>query len=131
MIVDSSALVALLFDEPQAAALSQALLDDPVRLVGTPTSVEVALVVDGRLPGEGERVVRSLLDEYEVATVAFTSTMAAAAIGAWARFGKGNHPARLNFGDCLTYGVAEVHGEPILCIGNDFVQTDAAIVPLN
>lgn len=129
MIVDSSAVVALLAGEPEAPAIESALAGADERLIGAATLVEASTVVAARMH-DGARAVRDLLTTFEVEVVAIDERCASAAIGAWVRFGKGNHPARLNFGDCLTYGVAEVSGAPILCIGNDFVQTDAAVVPL-
>jgi len=129
VIVDSSAVVAMLAREPDAAALEAALAraDEPV--IGAATFVEASTVVAARMH-DGARAVRELLESFGVEVVAIDEAGAAAAVDGWRRFGRGNHRARLNFGDCLTYGVAAVRGEPILCIGNDFVQTDATVVPL-
>ena len=129
MIIDSSALVALVKGEPSAPLIAASILRDDVREVGAATFVESSMVIEARMP-DGARLLAELIETFDIDIVPVEGAIAGAAVEAWRRFGKGNHPARLNLGDCLTYGVATVRGEPILCIGNDFVQTDAPIVPL-
>ena len=94
------------------------------------THVEASIVVTARQGSEADDDLTKLLSLLEIDVTPVDRDQARAAIAAWRRFGKGHHPAALNFGDCFTYGLAAALGEPILCIGNDFVQTDAAIVAL-
>lgn len=130
MVIDTSAIVALLRREPEEPSLRDALRDDEVRLMGAPTVVECSLVVEGRWGASGRRFLADLLAGLGVEVVAFDAAAADAAVVAWRRFGKGIHPAALNFGDCITYAMARATGEPILCIGQDFARTDARLVPL-
>ncbi|MGI8938103.1 MAG: type II toxin-antitoxin system VapC family toxin [Iamia sp.] len=131
MVIDSSAIVAIVLGEPEATALTLALRADEVRLLGAPTRTEVTVVLAGR---EGEGAVRALnrlLDGAEVTDVAFDRELADLASDAYGRYGKGNHRARLNLGDCFTYAVAKRTGEPVLCVGDDFAQTDIDVVALD
>ncbi|MCB0986553.1 MAG: type II toxin-antitoxin system VapC family toxin [Microthrixaceae bacterium] len=128
MVIDTSAIIAILGREPEEPALRDALRVDRLRFMGAATVVEAGLVAQSKWGSTGGRFLDDLIAGLEVEVLAFDATMAAAARKAWARFGKGNHPAALNFGDCLTYAVAEVTGHPILCVGNDFAQSDAALV---
>lgn len=130
MVIDTSAIVALLRREPEEPSLREALRGDAVRLMGAPTVVECSLVVEGRWGESGRRFLDDLLAGLGIEVVAFDAAAADAAVVAWRRFGKGIHPAALNFGDCITYAVARATGEPILCSGQDFARTDAHLVPL-
>lgn len=130
MVIDTSAVVALLRREPEEPSLREALRGDEVRLMGAPTAVECSLVVEGRWGSSGRRFLDDLLAGLGVEVVAFDAAAAHAAIAAWRRFGKGHHPAALNFGACVTYAVSSVTGEPLLCVGDDFARTDARLVPL-
>lgn len=131
MVIDTSALVAILLAEPTAPALLRAIERDDVRLVASPTRLEAGIVMQGRRGEAGRREVRELISEVQAIDVDFDRTLAEIAIAASAEFGKGNHRARLNFGDCFTYAVAKQAGEPILCVGDDFARTDVAVVPLD
>jgi len=131
MVIDSSAIVAILRREETSQAISGALFEDEIRLLATPTRTEMAIVVQRSGLPEGIGALRDLLDDLGVIDVPFDRTLADLAIDAHARWGKGNHPAKLNFGDCFTYAVAKRTGEAILCVGDDFAQTDAAVVPLS
>lgn len=124
MVIDTSALVAILLREPDAERYAKAMDDTPLRLLSAVTRVELAFVIEGR-KGEAGRVDldRFLTDgEFEVAAV--TSQQAMIAIDAFRKFGKGRHPAGLNLGDCFSYALASVTGYPLLFKGNDFVHTD-------
>lgn len=104
---------------------------DEVRLLAAPTRTEMSIVMHGH-GGVGALVtLRRFLDGAGVIDVPFDRTLADLAADAYAEFGKGNHRARLNFGDCFTYAVAKQTGEPILCVGDDFARTDVAVVPLD
>lgn len=123
MILDSSAIVAILLREPGSDALREKLDRAPGVAVGAPTLVETSIVLSSRTSDSRHLMARFLL-EAGVAVVPFTDAHFGEAAGAWLRFGKGRHPAALNFGDCLTYAVARLSGEPLLCTGEDFARTD-------
>ena len=134
MLLDSSALVALVMAERPARAVFDALAQAPVRAVGAPTLVETAMVLAGRRAAvslSGTSDLMLVLTRFEVAVIPFGQDHWLIAWAAFLRYGKGHHPAGLNFGDCLTYAVAKLSGLPLLCIGGDFGQTDLALVPLS
>ena len=125
MIVDTSAVLAILRGEPEAQRLAEDILASEVALMSTANYVEAGAVVD-RI---GDPVLSRRLDELlallRVELAPSDSAQAAAARAAYADFGKGSgHPAALNFGDCLAYGLAKVTGQPLLFVGDDFAQTD-------
>jgi ribonuclease VapC len=124
VIVDTSALVAITFAEPDHRALIAKLAVAPVAGIGTPTLAETGLVLASRLGRDPRNLVVRLLDEFGIAQVPFGEQHWREAVDAYLRFGKGRHEARLNFGDCLTYAVARLANEPLLAIGDDFRQTD-------
>lgn len=124
MILDSSALVAIILREPGFEALLTKIGSATVVGVGAPTLVETSLVLGARLERDARPLISALADEHAVAVIPFTRAHYKAAATAWLRFGKGRHPAALNFGDCLAYAAAAVAGEPLLCLGDDFPRTD-------
>lgn len=133
MLLDTSALVALLMAERPARAIFDALAQAPTWAVGAPTLVETAMVLAGRRSGPSSAATSDLalvMSRFEVVVLPFTQDHWLTAWAAFLRYGKGRHPAGLNFGDCLTYAVAKLSGLPLLCIGDDFAQTDLALVPL-
>jgi ribonuclease VapC len=133
VLLDSSALVALVMAERPARAVFDTLAQAPVRAVGAPTLVETAMVLAGRQAAVslgGTSDLMMVLMRFEVAVIPFGQDHWLIAWAAFLRYGKGHHPAGLNFGDCLTYAVAKLSGLPLLCIGGDFGQTDLALVPL-
>jgi ribonuclease VapC len=111
MVIDTSAIVAILGMEPESARLAQAIEADPNRLISAATVVETGLVVESRYSIESVSV-----DHADIAREA------------WRRFGKGRHSANLNFGDCFSYALAKGTGEPLLFKGDDFTLTDIGIV---
>ena len=125
MIVDSSALVAIVVGEPDAESLLERLTTGPaparVSAVGL---VEATIVVEARQGPDATRDLRLLLSGAGVEVVPVTEEQAALAIGAWRRFGKGRHPAGLKLGDCFAYAAARACCEPLLFKGGDFAQTD-------
>jgi ribonuclease VapC len=131
MVIDSSAVMAVLQLEPTAAAVARSLDADPVRIIGAPTRVEVGIVAEARFGADGARMVERFLRDGEVEVLSFDRRQADLAIDAWRRFGEGRHPAGLNFGDCFAYAAARALGEPLLCVGNDFAKTDLAVVDLD
>lgn len=129
MIIDTSALLAILLDEPESTALVSAISAASVRLIAAPTLVEASAVLHGRKGPSGDVALDALLHRLSVITVDMNSAAAAFARDAFRRFGKGvGNPAVLNYGDCLAYGAAMATGQPLLFKGADFAQTDIAAV---
>jgi ribonuclease VapC len=130
MVIDSSAVVAILFNEPEAVAFETAILDDPLRYMSAASWVESAIVLHRH---SGDRAIPDLDDlirRMKIEIVPVTVQQAGVAGGSFHTYGKGRHKAALNFGDCFSYALAKVSGEPLLCKGNDFGMTDLAIVSL-
>ena len=129
MVIDTSALLALLFGEPEAPAMATALAADSVRLVGAPTVVEAAAVMLARKGNAGEVALDALFQRAGISVMEMTPAAADAAREGYARFGKGvGSPAVLNYGDCFAYGVAMTLGQPLLFKGVDFSRTDVVAV---
>lgn len=129
MVLDTSALLAILFAEPESLAMVRAIAEDERRLVGAPTLVEASAVMLAKKGGAGEVALDALLERLGVAVVPMSVGAARLARLAYARFGKGvGDPAVLNYGDCLSYGVAMAEREPLLFKGEDFAHTDVAVV---
>ena len=129
MIVDSSAVVAVVQDEPEGTAVLSALraarLSGARTLLSAATFVELGVVVDARRSPVLSRRVEDLLRDSAVDVVPFDAEQAAVARQAYRDFGKGSgHPARLNLGDCFSYALASVRREPLLFVGDDFTHTD-------
>ena len=128
MVVDTSALVALLGMEPEAARIAAALEQDPTRLISAATLVETGLVIEARYGEAGGRELDMLVAKAALDVEAVTAAHVEIAREAWRRFGRGHHPAALNFGGCFSYALARATGEPLLFTGDDFTQTDALVV---
>lgn len=126
MIVDSSVLVAIIFAETEAQRLLQAMDEAPSVSLGVPTFLETEIVIGGRL-GFGARKLHQLLSHFEANLVPFSALHGEEALRAYEKFGKGRHKAALNFGDCMTYAVARLAQEPLLCVGDDFRHSDLAL----
>lgn len=126
MVVDSSALVAMLLGEPDGANLEAALGDADDPILSAATLVEASIVMHRRTGEQGVRNLDSLLDAAGVRTVALDGRQAVLARDAFVRYGKGRHPAALNFGDCFPYALAKSTGRPLLFKGDDFARTDLA-----
>ena len=124
MIVDTSAILAIVFKEPGYESLIDKLLAPGRKGVGTPTLAEAGLVLTGRLEGDADAQVSSILQQFEIVPVPFGEGHWRAAVEAFHRFGKGRHPAALNFGDCLSYATAKLADRPLLFVGEDFSKTD-------
>jgi ribonuclease VapC len=127
VILDSSALVAIVFQEPDYGALLEKLRGASALGIGAPTAAETSIVLSARLGRDARGLLARLLQEAGVVLIPFGEAHHGAAVDAWLRFGKGRHPAALNFGDCLAYAVARLSDRPLLCVGNDFAQTDLAL----
>jgi ribonuclease VapC len=124
MVVDSSALLAILLKEPERDALAAALAAAPVRLLSSVNAFEAAIVVLARKGEAGLRELDLLLHAAAVDVVPFAAEHLALAREGYERFGKGRHPAGLNLGDCAAYALARHSGEPLLFKGEDFARTD-------
>jgi ribonuclease VapC len=124
MVIDTSALIAVLLDEPERASLEDAVEADPVRLVSAMSKLEAGVVMIGRHGVEGAARLDQLLREVAATIVPFDEHQADIARAAFARYGKGRHPAGLNFGDCAAYALAMAEAEPLLFKGTDFGATD-------
>lgn len=128
MVIDTSALVAILSDEPERRAFNEAIESADSRILSVATFVEVSMVVESRYGAEGLHALDHFLDRAGVELVPVDLEQARVARGAFSRFGKGRHAAGLNHGDCFSYALGRVFGQPILCKGDDFPKTDAALV---
>jgi len=127
VILDTSAIVAIIFREPEQRELLWKIDDAPLIGIGAPTLVEASIVLTAKLGASGRRHLSLLLERAGAIVISFDSAHAQLAAEAWLRFGKGQHPARLNFGDCCAYATARLAGRPLLCKGADFSMTDLAL----
>jgi ribonuclease VapC len=128
MVLDSSALLAILFDEPERAAFTAAIERDPRRLMSAANLLESALLVEARRGESAGRELDLLMHRADVQVVPVDADQVELARTAWRRFGKSRHPAALNFGDCFAYALSAASGEPLLFKGGDFGQTDLATI---
>lgn len=128
MVIDTSALVAILRDEPERRAFIDAIDAADVRLLSAATFVEIAIVVEARHGAEGARAMDLFLARAAVEIVPVDLDQARTARDAFVRFGRGRHRAGLNYGDCFSYALAQERGEPLLFKGEDFTHTDIAAV---
>jgi ribonuclease VapC len=124
LIVDTSAIIAILRDEPDAAAFAEAIAKASRRSLSAANFVESAAVIDGSNDPIASRRFDDLLREAQFVIEPVTEVQARVARDAYRDFGKGRHPAGLNFGDCFAYALARVSGEPLLFKGDDFKHTD-------
>ena len=124
MIVDSSAIIAILRDEPAAAAMAEALQEAPIRRISAVTYVEAAIVADNDRNPLLSRRFDGLVRDAQMLVEPVTAKQAELARQAYRDFGKGRHKAGLNLGDCFAYALAKEMDEPLLFKGDDFRQTD-------
>lgn len=127
MVLDTSVLVAILCDEPDAEQLETALETDDNRLLSAASLLETAIVIEARFGEKGGSELDHLLEKAAIQVVSVTREQIEIARAAYRRFGKGRHRASLNFGDCFPYALAKLSGEPLLCKGHDFRRTDLEI----
>ena len=127
MIVDTSALIALVFKEPGHEELIHKISEAEYLGIGTPTLAETGIVLSSRLQGGGRTILARLCQELGLVQVPFGDAHWREAVEAYERFGRGRHSAKLNFGDCLSYATAKLAGQPLLCVGEDFSKTDLEI----
>jgi ribonuclease VapC len=128
MIVDTSAIIAILRNEPEATGCARAIADAPIRRVSAVNFVESAVVIDASRDPVASRRFDDFIKEADISVEPVTKIQAQIAREAYRDFGKGSgHPAQLNFGDCFAYALARDAGEPLLFKGSDFVHTDIVI----
>ena len=127
MVVDTSALVAILRNEPERRSLIEALEGADVRHISAATLVETSIVIESRFGPEGLRHLDAFLARAGIEVIPVNGEQAHLAREAFSRLGKGRHPAALNYGDCFSYALARVLAEPLLCKGDDFSRTDLTI----
>ncbi|HUF11093.1 MAG TPA: type II toxin-antitoxin system VapC family toxin [Rhodothermales bacterium] len=124
MVVDTSAVIAILQDEPGSNELVETLIGSAVRRVSAANLLESAMVMQARYGDAGEGEVDVLFQRLRVEIVPVTAQHAEIARSAFRRYGKGRHPAGLNFGDCFAYALSKAMAEPLLFVGEDFGLTD-------
>ena len=129
MIIDTSALVALLDQEPEAARIAHALASSPERTLSAANLVEIGIVMQARRGDDGARDLDLLLAKLKVEIEAVTAGQADIARKAFRRYGRGRHAANLNFGDCFAYALAKDKSAPLLFKGDDFGRTDLMVAP--
>lgn len=128
MVIDTSAILAILLNEPDAPAFELAIESDPVRLMSAASFLETAIVVEARLGDSAGRELDLLIYRAGITIVSVTAEQAEVARDASRRFGRGRHAAALDFGDCFAYALSQTSGEPLLFEGDNFRQTDVAPV---
>lgn len=126
MILDSSAVISVVLGEEGHGRLSDAIADAPDVAIGAPTLLETCMVLAGYLDLRGRGLISQFLERNGVVIVPFDARHWSVAAEAFTRYGKGRHPAALNYGDCMTYATAQVTDHPLLFTGDDFAQTDLA-----
>jgi ribonuclease VapC len=128
MVIDASALLAILLGEPESEDFSRSIAGDPRRLVSALSALEAAIVTHGRKGPTGTRDLDLLLHSAGVTIVSLDADQVLLAREGYEKYGKGHHPAALNLGDCCSYALSRSSGEPLLFKGNDFSRTDVLAV---
>jgi ribonuclease VapC len=127
IVVDASALLAILLNEPEAEKILHKLNNTETKIIAAPTVLETCMAAKPKLGPLAVEEVKFLLDLAIIETVDFTVDASEVAIAAFLKYGKGQgHPAKLNFGDCMSYALSKIEGLPLLYKGNDFLFTDVA-----
>jgi len=124
VVLDTSAILAILLNEPERRHFNELIEADGMRLISAATFLEASLVIESRQGPAAGRELDLLLHRAQVSIVPVDAEQAEIARVAWRKFGKGRHTAGLNFGDCFSYALARVSGEPLLAKGADFAKTD-------
>ena len=124
MVLDSSVVVAILLEQAGFEAFVERIRASEIVAIGAPTVFECSMVIAARVTQDSRVMVTGMLRQWRVQVVPFTEEHFYAAVEAFLRFGKGRHPAGLNFGDCMSYATAYVSGLPLLFTGKDFARTD-------
>lgn len=127
IVVDTSAIVAILTGEPGRDWLVGRLAAASDRVMAAPTALELGIVLEGRTPEAGG-IARRAVHEARISVIPFDEALVERAMTAWWRYGRGRHAAALNLGDCFTFALADHTGYPVLCVGDDFRRTDLAVL---
>lgn len=126
MVIDSSAVTAVLFGEEDADRYAAALSSSGRKFMSAVNRLETSIVVEARKGKQGAKALSQFLAVSEIEVIPFDASQAEIALDAWRRYGKGRHPADLNMGDCAAYALATVLNRPLLFKGDDFSETDVA-----
>jgi ribonuclease VapC len=129
MVIDTSAIIAILFGEPEARRFARAIDQDSLRLMSVVSVLEATMVVESELGEAGGRELDLLLHRAGIEVAGFLPEQLDVARHAFRTYSKGRHPAGLNFGDCFSYALAKFTGQPLLFKGNDFARTDIEACP--
>jgi ribonuclease VapC len=124
VIIDSSAILAIALREPDELRMLTAIIEAPMCKISAANGLEISLVVDGKKETTAAADFDELMDRLKIKIVEVSPEQAVIAREAHRRFGRGHHPAKLNYGDCFAYALARATGEPLLFKGHDFSQTD-------
>jgi ribonuclease VapC len=130
MVIDTSALIAILQDEPERRVLNEAIEAAESCAMSTGSFLETSMFIESRYGPDGTRDLELFISNARITLASVDADQAYVARDAFRRYGKGRHPAGLNFGDCFAYALAKMLDEPLLFKGNDFVLTDIAVYPL-
>lgn len=128
MVIDSSALVAIFFAEPERQKFLSAITSAGARFISAATVLETGIVIESRQGEAAGREFDLFLIRANIQTISVDAEQVELARSAWRKYGKGRHPAGLNFGDCFSYALAKLTGEPLLAKGTDFATTDIKIL---
>jgi len=128
MVVDTSAILAVAFEEPEAATFAELLATSNLTLISSVSWLEAGIVIEAKKGRAAARDYRALVTAARIKSVDFTAEQARVALEAWQRYGKGNHKAALNLGDCCAYALSKTSARPLLFKGADFSRTDVAAV---
>jgi ribonuclease VapC len=124
MVIDTSAIIAILQKEPETTGFLALIETDSIRLMTAANYLEAAIIIEDRFGYDGIRDLKLFLSEAGIDIEPVSFDHAETAREAYREYGRGNHPAGLNYGDCFAYALAKATGEPLLFKGNDFVRTD-------
>ena len=128
MILDSSAILTILLREPDFEIIVDAIATAPKLAIGAPTLTETGIVLGNRIGENARSVLIHFIHEWKIEIIPFGEDHWQEAVTAYSRYGKGQHKASLNFGDCMTFAIAKLSGQPLLCTGSDFSKTDLQLV---
>ncbi|MCW5965018.1 MAG: type II toxin-antitoxin system VapC family toxin [Bryobacterales bacterium] len=126
MTIDTSAIVAILLDEPERVEFTHRIIQAPRRLLSAVSLLEIGMVLVSRRGDVADLEIEQFIHRLSLEIVGFDEQQCALARRAFRRYGKGRHPAGLNFGDCAAYALSRWSGEPLLYTGTDFASTDVS-----
>jgi ribonuclease VapC len=129
MVIDTSAILAILQNEPERRKFNEAIEAAETRSISTASFVEISIIVESRFGADGVRDLDLFMAKAQIALVPVDEDQAQLARQGFQKYGKGRHPAALNFGDCFSYGLARSVDDALLFKGNDFSQTDVECHP--